>query len=89
MEHYAFPPARGYRLNRLLFLLKSDDGFRERFRADAARALDELGLDAETRGAVQAFDRDRLLALGAHAYLVFMAALRLRMENDPGAFEYF
>lgn len=87
--HYTFPPARGYPLNRLLFRLKSDDAFRDRFRADQARALDEIPLDAESRAAVEAFDRDRLLALGAHAYLVFMAALRLRMAQEPDSFELF
>jgi hypothetical protein len=34
-------------------------------------------------------DRDGLLARGAHPYLVFMADLRLRMEREPVAFEFF
>src|SRR4029453_10026263 len=37
--HYRFPPAAAYRLNRCLFALKSDDGFRTRFLKDAAVAL--------------------------------------------------
>src|SRR5437899_1467732 len=35
------------------------------------------------------FDRDRLVGLGAHPYLVFMAQVRLSMEREPGTFEYF
>jgi hypothetical protein len=39
--------------------------------------------------ALRDFDRDRLVGLGAHPYLVFMAELRVRMERTPAAFEYF
>ena len=88
-EHYFFPPARAYPLNRCLFLLKSDVGFCTRYVADRETAMDELGLDPEARAALRAFERDRLVALGAHPYLVFMAGLRLRMEREPASFEYF
>ena len=87
--HYRFPPASAYRLNRCLFALKSDREFLSRYLADpkATAAEMELGED-ETRDLV-AGDRDALVARGAHPYLVFMAALRLRMERDPAQFEYF
>ena len=88
-SHYAFPPASAYPLNRCLFLLKSDDAFRERFVADAGAAMAELSLDGQAQAALQALDRDRLVALGAHPYLVFMAGLRLRMAQEPGTFERF
>jgi putative modified peptide len=87
--HYRFPPASAYRLNRCLFALKSDDDFRARFLKDARAAMSELGLDADDAAAVLAGDRDALLARGAHPYLVFMADLRLRMEREPVAFEFF
>lgn len=87
--HYRFPPASAYRLNRCLFALKSDDDFRARFLKDARAATSELGLDADDAAAVLAGDRDALLARGAHPYLVFMADLRLRMEREPVAFEFF
>lgn len=87
--HYRFPPASAYRLNRCLFALKSDDDFRARFLKDARAAMRELGLDADEAAAVLAGDRDALLARGAHPYLVFMADLRLRMEREPVAFEFF
>ncbi len=89
MSHYAFPSARAYRLNKCLFALKSDDAFRARFRQDPASAMREMGLSAEERAALLAQDRDLLLALGAHAYLVFMAHFRLRMEAEESVFEYF
>ena len=87
--HYTFPPAAGYPLNRCLFRLKSDDGFRERYLKDPEATLREAGLDAERSAALRALDRDRLIALGAHAYLVFMAGLRLKMSTAPQAFERF
>lgn len=88
-EHYFFPPAKAYPLNRCLFLLKSDPAFVARYAADREAAMEEAGLDAETRETLRAFERDRLIALGAHPYLVFMAGLRLRMESQPASFEYF
>ena len=87
--HYAFPPAAGYTLNRCLYRLKSDDAFRERYLADPEGTLREAGLDAERIAALRALDRDRLLAPGAHAYLVFMAWMRLKMASAPQTFERF
>ena len=88
-HHYFFPPARAYPLNRCLFMLKSDAGFCQRYVADREAAMDEVALDAEMRDVLRSFERDRLVALGAHPYLVFMAGLRLKMEHQPAAFEYF
>ncbi|MBI3029632.1 MAG: hypothetical protein HYY64_08995 [Candidatus Rokubacteria bacterium] len=89
MNHYALPPAGAYPLNKCLFRLKSDDGFRARFVKEPERVMAEAGLSPEERAALAAQDRDRLVALGAHPYLVFMAQFRLRMETDESAFEYF
>ena len=87
--HYTFPPASGYPLNRCLYLLKSDDAFRERYLKDPEGTLSEASLDPERIAALRALDRDKLLALGAHAYLVFMASLRLKMATAPQTFERF
>ena len=87
--HYAFPPAAAYPLNRCLYRLKSDDAFRERYLQDPETTLRDAGLDAERIVALRALDRDRLLALGAHAYLVFMAGMRLKMTSAPQTFERF
>ena len=87
--HYFFPPAAAYALNRFLFALKSDTAARDRYVADPDAAMRTAGLDDDTRAALAAADRDRLVALGAHPYLVFMAQVRLSMARDPGTFEYF
>jgi hypothetical protein len=89
ITHYFFPPASAYPLNRCLFLLKSDPAFRARYLADRDAAMEELGLDRAARAALRAGERDRLIALGAHPYLVFMADLRLNMDRKPAAFEHF
>jgi uncharacterized protein (UPF0297 family) len=88
-EHYFFPPASAYPLNQCLFRLKSDPAFVARYTRDRESAMDELKLDADAREALRAFERDRLVALGAHPYLVFMAGLRLKMESQSSSFEYF
>jgi hypothetical protein len=87
--HYFFPPAAAYPLNRFLFALKSDTVVRERYAADPERTMREHGLDGDACAALAAADRDRLVALGAHPYLVFMAQVRLSMSRDPASFEYF
>ena len=87
--HYFFPPARAYPLNRFLFRLKSDAALRDRFLADAEGAMDGHGVDAQARAALATLERDALIALGAHPYLVFMAHLRLDMARTPGTFEHF
>ena len=87
--HYFFPPASAYALNRFLFALKSDGAARGRYMKDADAAMREHGLDDAARAALKTFDRDRLVGLGAHPYLVFMAQVRLSMEREPASFEYF
>ena len=87
--HYFFPPADAYPLNRALFRLKSEAAYRQRFAADREAALAEAGLAPDVRAALAAFDLDRLVGLGAHPYLVFMAELRLQMDRAPAAFEKF
>jgi Aromatic-ring-opening dioxygenase LigAB, LigA subunit len=87
--HYFFPPARAYRLNRFLFAIKSDDAFRARYVGDPEATMREAGLASEAGAALRNLDRDRLVACGAHPYLVFMAGLRLRMSRDSTSFERF
>ena len=87
--HYFFPPASAYALNRFLFALKSDAAARARYAKDAEATRREYGLDEAARAALATFDRDRLVGLGAHPYLVFMAQVRLSMDVKPETFEYF
>lgn len=87
--HYRFPPAGAYALNRFLFALKSDTDARRRFAADREGAVRAAGLAEPERRALVELDRDTLVGLGAHPYLVFMAELRLRMDGGAAPFEYF
>ena len=87
--HYPFPPAAAYRLNRCLYAIKSDPEFCSRFLADPRGAAAEMELSGPERSALSPLDRDALVSLGGHPYLVFMAELRLRMTREPGALEYF
>jgi 2,3-dihydroxyphenylpropionate 1,2-dioxygenase len=87
--HYAFSAARAYRLNRCLYAFKSDAVFRARYLADPTAALAEMGLSELERAALIAGDRNGLVALGAHPYLIFMADLQLRSERGELTFECF
>jgi hypothetical protein len=87
--HYPFPPASAYRLNRCLYRIKSEEAFCTRFAADPREATAGLRLTEAEQAALSALDRDALVRLGGHPYLVFMAELRLRMIRDPTALEYF
>jgi hypothetical protein len=48
-----------------------------------------MSLSGREVDAIASFDRDVLVGLGGHPYLVFMADLRLRIAREPGALEYF
>ena len=87
--HYPFPPAGAYRLNRCLYAIKSDPDFCARFLADPRAACAEMSLSESEQRALAGFDRDVLVGLGGHPYLVFMADLRLRIAREPDALEYF
>lgn len=87
--HYRFPPSEAYPLNRVLYALKSDPAFIERFLADPVAATGGLGLTGGERADLRRMDRDALVARGAHPYLVFMASLRVSMDQKPAAFEHF
>lgn len=68
---------------------QSDTPFRERYLADPNAAMREIGLTDDECRALESLDRDTLVDRGAHPYLVFMAALRRRMDRGQGTLEYF
>jgi hypothetical protein len=80
--HYRFPPAQAFQLNKCLFALKSNAAFRQRYAANAERALQEFQLTPEECAAVQLGDQDHLVTLGADPYLAFMASVRLDMDHS-------
>jgi hypothetical protein len=59
-----------YEVNSLLYRLKKDRAFRERFLADPRRALEGLDLTEEERAAFLARDMTRINALGGYLHLV-------------------
>ena len=59
-----------YAVNSLLYRLKKDRAFRERFLADTKGALAGLDLTEEERAAFLAKDMTRVNALGGYLHLV-------------------
>ena len=59
-----------YAVNSLLYRLKKDREFRERFSADPQGALDGLDLTEPERAAFLARDMERINALGGYLHLV-------------------
>lgn len=59
-----------YAVNSLLYRLKKDPTFRERFRADARAALAGLDLTEAERAAFEARDVRRINELGGYLHLV-------------------
>lgn len=59
-----------YALNSLLYRLKKDRGFRERFLADPAGVVADLDLTDAERAAFVARDMRRINALGGYLHLV-------------------
>jgi hypothetical protein len=59
-----------YAVNSLLYRLKKDRSFRERFLADPAGTVADLDLTEEERAAFLARDMRRINALGGYLHLV-------------------
>ena len=59
-----------YAVNSLLYRLKKDRAFRERFVAEPAAAIADLDLTAEEHAAFVARDMTRINALGGYLHLV-------------------
>jgi hypothetical protein len=78
--HYRHPPARAFKLNKLLYRVRMDDAVRQQFIENPDQVLGEYQLAAEELAAVKDLDVTRLSALGAHPLLAFMA--RFNVEHD-------
>ena len=59
-----------YEVNSLLYRLKKDRAYRERFLADAESALQGLDLTEDERSAFMSRDMTRINALGGYLHLV-------------------
>lgn len=87
--HYKFPPAKAYPLNKCLYMIRNDAAFAQRVMEDFEAAVGPLGLAAEEAQAVRARDQEKLVALGAHPLLAFLAIYKLSLTEKPKKFTYF
>ena len=87
--HYKFPPAKAYKLNKCLYMIRSDAGFAQNVLEDFDAAVAPLGLASEEAGAMRARDQARLVAMGAHPLLAFLAIYKLNLTEKPKKFTYF
>jgi hypothetical protein len=78
--HYRHPPAKAFRLNKLLYHVRMDESVRRRFMEDPQAVIAEYRLSAEEAQAARELDVNKLSALGAHPLLGFMA--RFNVEHD-------
>jgi hypothetical protein len=78
--HYRHPPAGAFRLNKLLYRVRMDEGVRRRFMEDPEAVMAEYGLSPQETQAARALEVDALTKLGAHPLLAFMA--RFNVEHD-------
>ena len=87
--HYKFPPAKAYKLNKCLHLIRNDAAFAQNVLENFDAAVGPLGLAADEAEAVRARDQAKLVDLGAHPLLAFLAIYKLNLSEKPKKFTYF
>ena len=87
--HYKFPPAKAYKLNKCLYMIRNDAGFVQKALENFDAAVGPLGLTMEEAEAVRARDQAKLVDLGAHPLLAFLAIYKLNITEKPKKFTYF
>lgn len=87
--HYKFPPAKAYRLNKCLYLIRNDAAFAQKVLENFDTAVGSLGLAADEAEAVRVRDQAKLVDLGAHPLLAFLAIYKLNLTEKPKKFTYF
>jgi hypothetical protein len=78
--HYRHPPAKAFRLNKLLYRVRMDPIVRKQFMQDPDSVIAEYRLSPEEIEAARRLDVNALSSLGAHPLLGFMA--RFNVEHD-------
>jgi hypothetical protein len=78
--HYRHPPAKAFRLNKLLYRVRMDSIVRRQFMQNPDSVIAEYRLTPEEAAAAKELDVDALSSLGAHPLLAFMA--RYNVEHD-------
>ncbi len=87
--HYKFPPAKAYKLNKCLYMIRNDANFAQKVLEHFDAAVKPLGLAADEADAVRARDQAKLVGLGAHPLLAFLAIYKLNLTDKPKKFTYF
>jgi hypothetical protein len=87
--HYKFPPAKAYKLNKCLYMIRNDAAFAQRVLDDFDAAVKPLGMADEEVEAVRRRDQNRLVELGAHPLIAFLATYKLNLSGSPKKFTYF
>ena len=87
--HYSFPPAKAYNLNKCLYMIRNDAAFAQQVLEDFDAAVKPLGLAPDEAEAVRARDQAKLVDLGAHPLLAFLATYKLNLSGSPKKFTYF
>ena len=87
--HYKFPPAKAYKLNKCLYMIRNDAAFAQRTLENFGAAVGPVGLATEEAEAVRARDQAKLVDLGAHPLLAFLAIYKLNLTEKPKKFTYF
>lgn len=86
---YNFPPAKAYKLNKCLYMIRNDAAFAQRVLENFDDAVGPLGLSPEEAEAVRVRDQAKLVDLGAHPLLAFLAIYKLNLTEKPKKFTYF
>ena len=81
--HYRHPPAKAFRLNKLLYRVRMDAAVRQQFIQDPDAVIKDYGLSAEEAAAVRDLDVSGLSKLGAHPLLGFMARFNVEHDRRP------
>ncbi len=87
--HYKFPPAKAYKLNKCLYMIRNDAAYAQKVLEDFDGAVKPLALAAEEAEAVRGRDQAKLVDLGAHPLLAFLAIYKLNLTEKPKKFTYF
>ncbi len=87
--HYKFPPAKAYKLNKCLYMIRNDAGFVQKVLENFDAAVGPLELATDEAAAVRARDQAKLVDLGAHPLLAFLAIYKLNLTEKPKKFTYF
>ncbi len=87
--HYRFPPAKAYKLNKCLYMIRNDAAFTQRVLEDFEGTVGPLGLTPDEADAVRTRNQEKLVSLGAHPLLGFLAIYKLNITEKPKKFTYF